>query len=99
MNIEQIETETEITFLLTDNLISHNANFLADAFTLFVKQDARDAIIDLTYVKKINSMSIAALIRLKNMLADKGRKMHLINPNETVFGMLELSGLDKFLLE
>jgi anti-anti-sigma factor len=99
MNIERKETETETTFIITDELFAHNINFLTEELTQFAKNNTRDAIIDLTSVQKIDSMSIAALIRFKNMLAEYGRTMHLVNPNEPVLRVLELSGLDKFLMD
>jgi anti-anti-sigma factor len=99
MNIERKETETETTFIITDEIFTHNINFLTEELTQFAKHNSRDAIIDLTSVQKIDSMSIAALIRFKNMLAENGRTMHLVNPNEPVLRVLELSGLDKFLMD
>ncbi|MBP7738872.1 MAG: STAS domain-containing protein [Spirochaetes bacterium] len=99
MNIERKDSDFESTFIIMDELISQNVSFLADELNLFIKNDERDAIIDLSYVRKIDSVSIATLIRIKNALAEKGRTMHLVNPNETVLRVLELSGLEKFLLE
>jgi anti-anti-sigma factor len=99
MNIEHKETDFDITFILMDELLSQNVNYLADDLSQFVRNDRRNAIIDLSFVRKIDSMSIAALIRFKNTLAEKGRTLHLINPNETVLRVLELSGLEKFLLD
>jgi anti-anti-sigma factor len=99
MNIERKETDVETTFILTDQLVAQNIAFLAEELNRFVKNDSRDAIIDLAYVRKIDSMAIAGLIRFKNLLAENNRNMHIINPNETIFRVLELSGLDKFLLE
>ncbi len=99
MSIERKDTEAETTFIVTDELLTANINILNDELARFVKSDARDAVIDLAFVQKIESFSIAALIRFKNMLNERGRTMHLINPNEQVFRVLELAGLDKFLLE
>lgn len=99
MNIERKDSDFESTFIIMDELISQNVSFLADEMNLFIKNDTRDAILDLSYVRKIDSVSIATIIRIKNALAEKGRTMHLVNPNETVLRVLELSGLEKFLLE
>ena len=99
MNIERKDSEYESTFLIMDELVSQNVSSLADEMALFIRNDTRDAIIDLSYVRKIDSVSIATLIRIMNSLAEKGRTMHLVNPNETVLRVLELSGLEKFLLE
>jgi anti-anti-sigma factor len=99
MNIERKDTEFETTFILLDELVSQNITVLQDEFNHFARTDTRDAIIDLTYVRKIDSISIATLIRFKNTLTDKGRTMRLSNPNENVLRVLELSGMDKFLME
>jgi anti-anti-sigma factor len=99
MNIERKENEFETTFVVMDDLVSHNMTMLSDEFNHYVRTDTRDAIVDLTFVRKIDSMSIATLIRFKNSMTEKGRSMHLSNPNETVLRVLELSGMDKFLLE
>ena len=99
MNIERKDSDYESTFLIMDELVSSNITFLTDELSHFIKTDTRDAIIDLSYVRKIDSISIATLIRIKNSLAEKGRNMHLVNPNETVLRVLELSGLEKFLME
>jgi STAS domain. len=99
MNIERKDTVGEAVFIIMDDLVSHNINNLTDEFNHFTRTDSRDAIIDLSYVRKIDSTSIAALIRFKNALAEDGRTMQLTNPNEIVLRILELAGLEKFLLE
>jgi anti-anti-sigma factor len=99
MSIERKESPLEIAFILTDELVNKSITLLTEEFIRFTKNDKRDAVIDLTNVKKLNSVAIAALIRFKNMLADDGRKMHLINTNETVLRVLELSGMERFLLD
>lgn len=99
MNIERKETEFETTFIIMDEMVSQNMTLLSDEFNHFVRTDTRDAIVDLSFVRKIDSMSIATLIRFKNALTEKGRTMHLSNPTETVLRVLELSGMDKFLME
>jgi anti-anti-sigma factor len=99
MNIERKDTDGEAIFIIMEDLVSNNINNLTDELNHFTRTDTRDAIIDLTYVRKIDSMSIAALIRFKNALAEYDRTMQLTNPNETVLRVLELAGLEKFLLE
>lgn len=99
MNIERKDSEHEVTFVIMDELVSGNINILADEFHRFARNDTRDAVLDLTYVRKIDSMAIAALIRFKNTLTEDNRALNIANPNETVLRVLELSGLEKFLLE
>lgn len=99
MNIERKDSELEVTFIIMDELISRNIAALTDELNHFIKNEKKDAIIDLSYVRKIDSVSIASLIRIKNALAENGRTMHIINPNDTVLRVLELAGLEKFLME
>jgi anti-anti-sigma factor len=99
MNIERRDAGGEATFIIMEDLVSQNISNLMDELNHFIRSDTRDAIIDLSYVRKIDSISIAALIRFKNALAEGGRNMQLTNPNETVLRVLELAGLEKFLLE
>jgi anti-anti-sigma factor len=99
MHIERKDSNGETIFVIMEELVSQNINALTDELNRFVKTDNRDAVIDLSYVRKIDSISIAALIRIKNQLAEAGRSLHLTNPNESVFRVLELAGLEKFLLE
>ncbi len=99
MNIERKESEHEVIFLIMDELVTGNIVNLADEFNRFVRTDTRDAVLDLTYVRKIDSIAIAALIRFKNSLMEDNRSLNISNPNETVLRVLELSGMEKFLLE
>ncbi len=99
MNIERRDSLGETTFIIMDDLVSNNIANLMDELNHFTRTDTKDAILDLSYVRKIDSISIAALIRFKNALAENGRNMHLTNPNEMVLRVLELAGLEKFLLE
>ncbi|MBN2160393.1 MAG: STAS domain-containing protein [Spirochaetes bacterium] len=99
MHIERKDAEGECTFIIMEEMTAQNVTGLSDELTHFVKTDTRDANIDLSYVRKIDSMAIAALIRFKNMMTEEGRKMHLVNPNDNILRVLDISGLDKFLLE
>jgi anti-anti-sigma factor len=99
MHIERKDSDGETIFIIMEELGSSNVTALSDELGHFVRTDTRNAVIDLSFVRKIDSISIAALIRIKNMLAENGRTMHLTNPNENVFRVLELAGLEKFLLE
>jgi len=99
MKIERKETGSDVTFILLDDLLSPHINQFSDEMNQFVKNDMRHAILDFSCVRKIDSMAIAAVIRLKNALTERGRSLHLINPNETVLRVLELSGLEKYLLD
>ncbi len=97
--VEFIDNEDDRIFVLKDEVISSKLLKLEDLMNEFVRDDNRNAIIDLNNVTKIDSMSLAALIRIKNKLAKTGRTLNLINPGEGVMRVLELAGLDAFLLD
>ncbi len=99
MVIERIEGNSECTFIILCELVSQNINAVTEELNRFAKSDTRDAVIDLASVRKIDSMSIAAMIRFKNALSEKNRTLSLVNPNETVLRVLELSGLERFLMD
>jgi len=93
------DNSTERIYILKDDLISTNIKKLEEEFNRFIMEDTRDIIVDLKHVAKIDSMSIAALIRIKKKLTEKDRTMKLINPNEGVLRVLDLSGLETYLLD
>lgn len=93
------DTDHERIYLLNKDLVSSNIKRLEEEFILFIADDTRDIIVDLKNVAKIDSMSIAALIRIKKKLSEKDRNLKLINPNEGVLRVLDLSGLETYLLD
>jgi len=99
MKIEVKESRDERTFILYQELISSNINQLESEMNKYMKENSKDIIIDLINVTKIDSISIATLIRIKNRLTEEGRNLKLRNPNESVMRVLELAGLQEFLLE
>jgi len=96
--IEFKDTNDERTFLIKDEIISSRFYNLEEVLNEFIREDHRDAVLDLTNVIRIDSMSLASLIRIKNQLAQDSRNFNLINPNEGVMRVLELAGLETFLL-
>ena len=97
--VDFIDSADDRTFVLKDEVISSKLIKIEEMLNTFIMEDDRNAIIDLANVTKIDSMSLAALIRVKNKLAKTGRTLNLINPGEGVMRVLELAGLDAFLLE
>jgi anti-anti-sigma factor len=97
--LESSDTNTERTYLLNVDLVSSNIKRLEEEFSKFIAEDTRDIIIDLKNVAKIDSMSIATLIRIKKKLSEKDRTLKLINPNDGVLRVLDLSGLETYLLD
>lgn len=97
--LEFTDNDAERVYALKDDLVSTNIKRLEEEFNKFIMEDSRDIILDLKSVAKIDSMSIAALIRIKKKLSEKDRNMKLINPNEGVLRVLDLSGLETYLLD
>ncbi len=98
MNFQYTDSAIERIYSIQDELISSNIIRIEEEINQFIKNDRRDVVIDLMQATKIDSMAIAAIIRIKNRLTEDGRKLHITNPNETVYKVLELAGLDQFLL-
>jgi len=97
--LDFIDTDQNRTFILKDEVVSAKLLKLEEILNTFIREDDRNAIIDLTNVYKIDSMSLAALIRIKNSITKTGRSLNLINPSEGVMRVLELAGLETFLLD
>ena len=98
MNVDIIDTPDERTYIIKNEMISSKVMKFEEELNEFIRDDDRDVIIDLAYITKIDSMSIAAIIRIKNKLTEDGRNLKLINPNDGVMRVLELAGLESFLL-
>ncbi len=78
--------------------ISQYLNNLESSINDFIKNDSRDIIVDFNALQVIDSLTLAALIRFKRKLSLEGRDLKLINYNDNILRVIELSGLDDFLL-
>ena len=94
---EVIENETERVFLVKNDELQF-MNILEERISDFVKKDERDVVLDLQHLFLFDSVALAALIRIKRKLAGIDRVFRLINYNQTILRVIELSGLDDFLL-
>ncbi len=98
MPVPFTETNNERNYLLDDNIISGSPSVFETELNEFIKNETMDAVIDLMSVSRIDSLFIAILIRSKKKLTDKNRNLILINPNEAVIRMIEIAGLESYLL-
>ncbi len=98
MPVPFTETNNERSFMLDDNIISGSPSVFETELNEFIKNETKDAVIDLISVSRIDSLFIAILIRSKKKLTDKNRNLYLINPNEAVIRMIEIAGLEAYLL-
>lgn len=96
---EILDTENDRTFILQNSSDSFQINLLEEKINEFIKNDNRDLVLDLKGLNLLDSSSLAAFIRFKRKLKATGRIMKLINYNESILRVIELSGLDDFLLD
>jgi anti-anti-sigma factor len=99
MHAEIIDKEHEIVFILTSDLISSHIKEIESMINGYMEKSTKDITLDLVRMSKIDSMSIAALIRIKNKLISQDRGFRLMNPGEGITRVLEISGLESFLLD
>jgi len=96
---EIIDSENERIFVFQKSSDSFQINLLEEKINDFIKSDTRDLILDLKELNLLDSSSLAAFIRFKRKLKATGRLMKLVNYNESILRVIELSGLDDFLLD
>ena len=96
---EIIDNSNERIFILQKTQEGLPLNLLEEKVNDFIKNDSRDMILDLKNLSLLDSSSLAAFIRMKRKIKADGRDMKLINYNESILRVVELSGLDDFLLD
>ncbi len=96
---EITDSENERIFKLHRSSDSFQINLLEEKINDFIKNDNRDLVLDLKELDLLDSSSLAAFIRFKRKLKATGRAMKLVNYNESILRVIELSGLEDFLLD
>lgn len=96
---EIIDSDNDRTYLLLKPDGEFQVKMLEERVNEFIKTDSRDVCFDLKNMELLNSSSLAAFIRMKRKLSAEGRSMKVINYNESILRVMELSGLDSFLLD
>lgn len=99
MKYEEKDYENERIFYLKEDFISSNTRGFEEDLIDYIKKDDRDIILDLSDIVKIDSMSIALILRIKSKITNSGRALKITNPNESVLRILELAGLNDFLMD
>jgi anti-anti-sigma factor len=94
---EVTDNETERIYTVKNDELQF-MSILEERILDFVKKDERDVILDLQNLFLFDSVALAVLIRIKRKLAGMDRSFKLINYNQTILRVIELSGLDDFLL-
>jgi len=96
---EIVDSNNERIFILEKSYEGIPLNLLEEKINDFIKNDNRDMVLDLKNLNLLDSSSLAAFIRMKRKIKADGRDMKLINYNESILRVIELSGLDDFLLD
>ncbi len=96
--IELIDTDNDRTFIIKEPNITINTFNIENILSNFIRDDDRDVIIDLTNVARIDSLTISALFRLKDKLNRQNREIYISNPGEAVMRVIELAGMENFIL-
>ncbi len=92
------DSDNERLIIIKKKGDSSQINLLEQKVNDFIKSDGRDLVLDLNELGMLDSTSLAAFIRFKRNLKAAGRDMKLVNYNESILRVIELAGLDDFLL-
>ena len=92
-----IDSASERIYIPKDDISQYLKIFESD-INEFIKNDSRDIIFDFNSLHFIDSLTLAALIRFRRKLSLEGRSLKVINYNDNILRVIELSGLDDFLL-
>lgn len=96
---EITDSDNDRTILIKKMGDSSQINILEQKVNDFIKNDGRDLVLDLKELNLLDSSSLAAFIRFKRNLKATGRDMKLVNYNESILRVIELAGLEDFLLD
>ena len=61
-----------------------------------VAEDTKNVILNLAEVPFINSSALALIVKLMQDFGSRGVELFLMNPNETVRGLFEMTGVKKY---
>lgn len=96
MKLDIIDSQNERTYIIWESTFARVKKFEED-INDFIKSDNRDLVFDLGNIAKLDSMSLATIIRIKKRLNENGRDIRLINISEDILQVIELAGLQSLL--
>jgi len=91
------DNDRERVFFIKDGELLH-LHILEERISDFIKKDSRDVVLDLEGLSRFDSQSLASLIRIKRKLDSLDRTLRIINYNEAIFRVIELAGMEDFVL-
>ena len=92
------DSESSNIFVIEKTHDIFQKNIIEKKINEFMKGVEDELIIDLKELNTLDSSTLASFIRYKRKLTETGRTLRLINYNENILRVIELSGLEEFLL-
>ncbi len=92
MSLENWSEDIVIAHLSDEPSLSEDLVHLVSRFDA---EDERDVVLDLEDVHYLNSTNISQLLKLRKRCATSGRRMKLCKVNDSVWGVILVTGLDK----
>jgi len=91
------ETPTEVILTPQGDIVSILPGGLRERLHELIENDTRNIVIDIAASTYIDSLSLAVLVDCKNKLAEKGRTIRLLNPNDDIATIISVASLDVLL--
>ncbi len=85
---EIIDIKGEITFPETKDV----EDFIKNQFSA----ETKNVILNLERVPFINSSALSILVKLMQDFQERGIEMYIMNPNDTIRGLFEMTGIKKY---
>jgi len=95
---EAIETENEKIYMIKEPDIFPHIRLFEEHIEIFIKNDHRDLVFDMTHLEGVDSMFLSSIVRFRTKLSMGGRLLRIVNYNEYILKCFQLLHLDGHLL-
>ena len=92
--LEFTDIKNERIYAIKTDSITSKALRLEDKINQFISDNDNDLTLDFENLTRIDSMSIALLIRIQKKLSEQDRILKLINTCEAIIQVLQIANLD-----
>jgi len=100
MPLKYTDNNEERIYHIEGDTITSKSIRLEENVQKFIKNDERDLSLDIINLTRIDSLSIALLIRFEKQLSEQNRIIKLLNTSEPVLKVLEMANIDdRFTIE
>jgi len=97
--VDILDSEFSRTFKFKEDFERSDFASVEQQINDFFQNDDRGLVLDFEHVQSLDSQSLASLIRMKNRFTADDRDMELINYNDFIERLLNVSGLGAFLVK